>query len=73
LDASYRDNMTTPTEVRIAGVPWPAYKLAALAVGVIVLVLVGLVTTSLGPAVVAASAAATVVWLGLGLFQASDR
>jgi hypothetical protein len=73
LDASYRDKMTTPTEVRIAGVPWPAYKLAALAVGVIVLVLVGLATTSLGPAVVAASAAATVVWLGLGLFQPSDR
>jgi hypothetical protein len=73
LDASYRDKMTTPTEVRIAGVPWPVYKLAALAVGVIVLVLVGLVTTSLGPAFVAAAAAAAVVWLGMGLFHSPDH
>lgn len=72
FDASYRQIMTTPTEVRIAGVPWPVYKLAALAVGMVVLVVVGLATTSLGPAVVAASAAATVVWLGLGLFRSSN-
>jgi hypothetical protein len=64
--------VTSGTAVRIAGVPWPVYKLVALAVGMLVLVVVGVVTTSLGPAVVAASAAATVVWLGLGSFHSSD-
>jgi hypothetical protein len=61
------------TAVRIAGVPWPVYKLVALAVGMLVLVVVGVFTMSLGPAVVAASAAATAVWLGLGLFHSSDN
>jgi hypothetical protein len=58
--------------VRIAGVPWPAYKLIALAVGMLVLLIVGVVTTNPGPAVVAAAAAATVVWLGLAVFHSSD-
>ena len=49
--------MTTRDEVLIAGVPWPVYKLVALVVGV--------VTTSAGPAVLTAAAAATAVWLGL--------
>ena len=65
--------MTTPTEVRIAGVPWPMYKLVALAVGVIVLVIVGIATTTVGPAVVAAAAAATVVWLALSVFSHDNR
>jgi hypothetical protein len=60
------------TEVRIAGVPWPAYKLVALAVGMFVLLIVGVVTMNPGPAVVAAAAAATVVWLGLAVFHSSD-
>jgi hypothetical protein len=72
LDASYRDKMTTPTEVRIAGVPWPVYKLAALGVGLLVLLVVGVATMNPGPAVVAAAAAGAVTWLGLGLFQSSD-
>jgi len=59
--------------VRIAGVPWPVYKLVALAVGVLVLVVVGVATATVGPAVVAGSAAATVVWLALGVFQSSDE
>jgi hypothetical protein len=63
--------VTSGTEVRIAGVPWPVYKLVALGVGLLVL-LVGVVTTSLGPAVVAAAAAGTLAWLALGLFQPSD-
>ena len=57
--------MTTRDEVLIAGVPWPVYKLVALVVGVVVLVAVGVVTTSAGPAVLTAAAAATAVWLGL--------
>lgn len=62
----------TPGRVLIAGVPWPVYKLAAIAVGVLVLTVVGVATTSVGPAVVAAAASATVVWLGLSLFQRSS-
>jgi hypothetical protein len=65
--------VTTPPEIRIAGVPWPMYKLAALAVGAVVLVLVGVVTLNPGPAVVAAAATATVVWLGLSPFSPSNR
>ena len=57
--------MTTRDEVLIAGVPWPVYKLVALVVGVVVLVTVGVVTTSAGTAVLTAAAAATAVWLGL--------
>jgi hypothetical protein len=65
--------VTTPPEVRIAGVPWPVYKLVALAVGAVVLVLVGFVTLDPGPAVVAAAATAAVVWMGLSPFTPSNR
>lgn len=57
--------MTTATEVQIAGVPWPAYKLVALAIGLLVLVVVGLFTMSLAPAVLAGTAASVLTWLGL--------
>jgi len=57
--------MTVRDEVLIAGVPWPVYKLAALLVGAVVLVLVGVVTGSAAPAVLTAAASATVVWLGV--------
>jgi hypothetical protein len=63
--------MTVRDEVRIAGVPWPVYKLLALAVGFIVLVIVAVATTSAAPSVLAAAAAGTVVWLGLGAVQSS--
>ena len=61
--------MTTFTEVRIAGVPWPLYKLTALTVAVLVLVVVGVSTANVGSAVVAAFAAGTVVWLALSIFS----
>jgi hypothetical protein len=64
--------VTSGTEVRIAGVPWPVYKLVALGVGLLVLLAVGVVTMNPAPAVVAAAAAGTVAWLGLGVFQSSD-
>jgi hypothetical protein len=64
--------VTSGTEVRIAGVPWPVYKLVALGIGLLVLLVVGVVTTSLAPAVVAAAAAGTLAWLALGLVQPSD-
>jgi hypothetical protein len=59
--------MTTDSEVRIAGVPWPVYKLVALAIGVLVFVVVGAATMSAAPAVLAAAGAATVAWVALGL------
>lgn len=64
---SYRDRVTVRDEVLIAGVAWPVYKLAALLVGAVVLVAVGVVTTSAAPAVLTAAASATAVWLGLGV------
>jgi hypothetical protein len=64
--------MTARDEVSIAGVPWPVYKLLALAVGFIVLVIVAVATTSAAPAVLAAAAAGTAVWLGLGAFPSTS-
>ena len=64
---SYRQSMTTPTEVRIAGVAWPAYKLIALAAGLLVLFAVGIATTSAAAAVLAGSAVGAVVWVALSL------
>ncbi|OBK71641.1 hypothetical protein [Mycobacterium sp. 1274761.0] len=59
--------MTVRDEVLIAGVPWPLYKLAALVVGAVVLVAVGLVTASPAAAVLTAAASTTIVWLGLAV------
>ena len=61
--------MTVRDQVSIAGVPWPVYKLLALAVAAVVLVIVAIVTASAAPSVLAAAAAGTVMWLGLGAFQ----
>jgi hypothetical protein len=63
--------MTVRDEVSIAGVAWPVYKLLALAIGFIVLVIVAVATTSAAPSVLAAAAAGTVVWLSLGAFQST--
>jgi hypothetical protein len=65
--------MTVRDEVSIAGVPWPVYKLLALAIGLIVLVIVAFATASAAPSVLAAAAAGTVVWLALSPFQSPDR
>jgi hypothetical protein len=64
--------MTTSTEVRIAGVPWPVYKLLALAVGALVFVVVGFATASAASAVLGAAMATVVVWLSLGAIASSD-
>lgn len=56
-------------QVPIAGVPWPAYKLVALAVGVAALLGVGAVTASAAAAVLTAAGVCTAVWLVLGLRQ----
>jgi Flp pilus assembly protein TadB len=59
-------------EVSVAGVPWPAYKLYAVAVGVLVLV-AGLATVSTATAVLSAAGAATVVWLAFSAYCSSRR
>jgi hypothetical protein len=73
LLASYRQLMTVRDEVSIAGVAWPVYKLLALAIGFLVLVIVAVATSSAAPSVLAATAAGTVVWLVLRPFQTSGR
>jgi len=60
-------------DVSVAGVPWPAYKLIALLVGVLALLIVGAVTTSAAVAVLSGAGVATVTWLGLSLYCASCR
>ncbi|MDV3124731.1 hypothetical protein M1247_07385 [Mycobacterium sp. 21AC1] len=57
--------------IPIAGVPWPAYKLIALAIGVLVLLIVGVATMSIAPAVLSGAAAATIAWLVLGTASSS--
>lgn len=64
--------MTTPSEVHIAGVPWPAYKVLALAVGALVFVAVGVVTATAAPAVLSGTAAAVAVWVGQALLRSPD-
>ncbi|WP_167102329.1 hypothetical protein [Mycobacterium sp. DL592] len=62
-----RSALTSPeSRVCIAGVPWPLYKLVAVGAGLLVLAVVGAVTTSAAPAVLTAAAVATVIWLTFG-------
>ena len=61
----YAGGMTTlSAQVPIAGVPWPLYKLVALAVGLVTLVVIFLVTGSAAPAVLTAAAITTAIWVG---------
>jgi len=59
--------MTSLDQVQIAGIPWPRYKLVALALGLIVFVVVGLVTVNPAPAVLIAAGTSTAVWLAFSL------
>ncbi len=65
----FRSTITHPSsqDVSIAGVPWPAYKLMALILGLAVFGLIALVTADPGPAVLTAAAVATAVWIVFGL------
>lgn len=66
----FRSVVSRPhTEIEIAGVPWPAYKLLALVLGLAVLAIVAVTTASAAPAVLGGAATATVVWLGLSVFH----
>ena len=57
---------TLSAQVPIAGVPWPLYKLVALALGLVTLVVVFAITARAAPAVQIAAAVTTVVWVGFG-------
>ncbi len=57
--------------VPIAGVPWPVYKLVALATGLVTLLVVGVVTGNAAAAVLTAAGLSTVVWLVLGSLRPS--
>jgi len=70
---SYRQPVTVRDEVSIAGVAWPVYKLLALAIGLLVLVIAAVATSSAAPSVLAAAAAGTVVWLALSPFSSARR
>ncbi len=64
----FRDAVSRPgSTVSIAGVPWPAFKVMALLVGLLVFVVVGLATTSVAPAVLTATTVSVVAWLILGV------
>jgi hypothetical protein len=56
-------------EVNIAGVPWPRYKVAALLVGLVATLVVGIATINAAPSVLAGAATGTLVWLVLGSIQ----
>jgi hypothetical protein len=56
-------------EVTIAGVPWPLYKVYALAVGLIVALVVGVVGLNVAAAVLAGAGAAALIWLVFGSVQ----
>lgn len=60
-------------DVNVAGVPWPAYKVIALAVGLLVSLIVAVATFSAAPAVLAGAAVGAVAWLGLGSYCATRR
>jgi hypothetical protein len=57
------------SEVSVAGVPWPVYKLVALVAGFLVALFVGALTTSTAPAVLSGAATGTVIWLVLRASQ----
>lgn len=54
-----------PSDVLVAGVPWPRHKLFAVITGLVSLTVIAAVTTSAAPAVLGSAALATVVGLVL--------
>ena len=66
----FRSAVSRPhSEIQIADVPWPAYKVLALVLGLVASVIIGVATASAAPAGLGGAATATVVWLGLGIFH----
>lgn len=61
------------TSFSIAGVPWPAYKVISLLLGLLTFVAVGGFTLSAGPAVLSGAGVATLLWLTLGRIGSLHR
>ena len=62
-----RDAVTRPAStISIAGVAWPAYKVVALLMGLLVFVVVAVATTSAAPAVLSAAGITVLAWVTLG-------
>ncbi|MBM7460515.1 hypothetical protein ACIBED_04285 [Rhodococcus coprophilus] len=61
LDSPSR-KVARDSHIDLAGTAWPLYKLEAVAVGLVVLLVLFLVTATAQTAVLSAAAAATVVW-----------
>ena len=59
--------------VSIAGVPWPAYKVIALLIGLLVFAVVAVLTTAAAPAVLSGAGVGTLAWLGLGAANSASR
>jgi hypothetical protein len=65
-----RDAVSRPgSTVPVAGVPWPAYKVVSLLLGLTVFMIVGLATAAAAPAVLTATAVSVIVWLTLGAVE----
>lgn len=62
-----------PREVRVAGVPWPAYKVIALVLGALVALVVGVATTTAATAVLAGAGVGVLAWVVGGLVEASQH
>lgn len=69
--------MTTPellrTDIPVAGVPWPAHKLLALAAGLLTVALVAAVTGTAAPAVLSGAAVAATAWVVLAAVRGAPR
>ncbi len=67
--AEFRSAVAHPASqtVAIAGVPWPAYKLLALVLGVLVFGAVAVSSVGAGDALLTGTTVATLIWLGFGL------
>jgi hypothetical protein len=67
-----RDAVSRPgSTVPIAGVPWPAFKVLSLLLGLAVFMIVGVATAAAAPAVLAATAVGVIAWLTLGAIERS--
>lgn len=69
----FRSALTSASEVSVAGVPWPVYKVVALVAGFLVALIVGALTTGTAPAVLSGAATGTVVWLALRAMRQQQR
>ena len=59
--------------VSIAGVPWPAYKVVSLVIGLLVFAVVAVATTTAAPAVLSGACVAALTWICLGAVGSSNR